>query len=72
MDSRLKVTAPNDATEEIKYDSSDDLASTVNFASLGLSLDSSDGEETATSLLGSPEDFTVNALLQVTAPDGST
>ena len=67
----MKVTAPDDTTDERLFGSLNGQ-STVDFPSLGLSLASSDGEDTATELLGNSEDFTVNARLKVTAPDDTT
>ena len=70
VNARLKVTAPDGETQELAYDSSDS-AETVSFDDFGLTVVSSDAEDTATRLLGNPEAFTVDSRLKVTAPDGT-
>ncbi|HIC20022.1 TPA: hypothetical protein EYO77_18105, partial [Candidatus Poribacteria bacterium] len=70
IDTRLKATAPDGTQQEIQYPSSAQ-SQTVSFNTLGLELDSSDAEQTATQLLNSSQGFTVNTRLKATAPDGT-
>merc|ERR1712202_94562 len=70
VDAKLEVTVPDGDTQEIPYSSSSH-AQTVSFSNLGLEIDSSNAEQTATELLNSSQGFTVDARLGATAPDGT-
>ena len=70
VDARLKATAPDNTVEEIQYSSSSE-SQTVSFDTLGLEIDSSDAEQTATQLLNSSQGFTVDTRLKATIPDGT-
>ncbi|MBB16001.1 hypothetical protein CMK22_12065 [Candidatus Poribacteria bacterium] len=70
VDARLRATAPNGATEEIKYSSSSE-SQTVDFDTLGLEVDSDDAEQTARQLLNHSQEFTVDTRLKASIPDGT-
>ncbi|HIB92175.1 TPA: LamG domain-containing protein [Candidatus Poribacteria bacterium] len=70
IDTRLKATAPDGTQQEIQYPSSAQ-SQTVSFNTLGLELDSSNAEQTATQLLNHSQGFTIDTRLKATAPDGT-
>ncbi|HIB99766.1 TPA: hypothetical protein EYO63_08730 [Candidatus Poribacteria bacterium] len=68
VDTRLKATIPDGTQQEIKYSSSSE-SQTVSFSDLGLDVDSYNAQTTATQLLNTSRDFTVNPTLAINSPN---